>query len=55
MKYTKKDAVNWIEKQETGFSRNPQEAAKYLVAKLVASELPHIALWNEVLKISRGF
>ena len=54
MKATRKDAVAWMATQETGYARTDWEKAKFLAGKLLPSELPHPALWWEVLKISRG-
>ena len=54
MTYTKEDALTWIAQQETAFCRTPNEAAKYLIGKLTVSEMPHIALWWEVIKIANG-
>jgi len=54
MKYTRKDALTWIAQQKTAFCRTPGEAAKYLIAKLTVAEMPHIALWWEVIKIANG-
>ena len=48
----KEDTIKWIDDQDTRYSRTLQEKAKYLVGKLIPSEMPHPAIWNEVLKIA---
>ena len=51
---TKKDAIDWIENQNTGYARTLREKAKYLVAKLNAYQTPALATWDQVLRIARG-
>ncbi len=54
MKTTTQEAAAWIEAQDTGYARTLREKAKYLVGKLTAHEIPHPAMWNEVLMIADG-
>jgi len=50
----KKQALRWIAKQNTKYCRTVREKAKYLVSITLPAELPHIAIWWEVLKLSKG-
>ena len=51
---TKKDAIDWIENQNTGYARTIREKAKYLAGKLNAYQAPHPAIWDQVLRIANG-
>ena len=49
-----KDTQDWINAQDTKNCRTEREKAKYLVGKLVSSEIPHPIIWQGVLKLSEG-
>ncbi len=52
---TNKDkALEFITLKDTKFARTDQEKAKYLVAVVLPSDMPHPATWNAVLKIANG-
>jgi len=50
----KEQAIKFIHENQTKFCRTDREGAKYLVSKLVHSEMPPMAVWYEVLKIAEG-
>jgi hypothetical protein len=52
--YNRKRAILFIRRNASDYCRTLQEGAKYLAGKLLPSEIPHPAVWWEVLRLSKG-
>jgi hypothetical protein len=50
---TRQKAQFFIHDNATKYCRTWQEGAKYLVGKLIPTEMPHPKVWNEILKIAK--